>query len=205
MLKLYLIRHGETEWNTQNRYQGSTDISLNSVGEAQARAIANRMKNDEVDRIYSSDLSRAYETARYIAKAKNLNVQVIPQLKEINFGEWEGYTIPELEKIYGDEYKRFFLEPHLYPFPGEGSMKAVQMRVKKALEIIISNNPDGKVMVVSHGGIIKILIMTLMKMDLSFYKSFWLGNASLSILDQKETNSWVLSLLNDRCHLEVSN
>lgn len=201
MTKLYLIRHGETEWNIQNRYQGNTDIPLSFVGKMQAQAIANRMKNFEIDAIYSSDLSRAYDTAQYIAKEKNIDVQIIPQLKEINFGEWEGFTISELEKIYGDDYKRFFLEPHKYPFPGEGTMEAVQMRIKKALDRITSYNENSKIMIVSHGGILKVLIMSLLNIDLSFYKSFWLGNTSLSIIDKKDSDKWVLSLLNDRCHL----
>lgn len=201
MTKLYLIRHGETEWNIQNRYQGNTDIPLSFVGKMQAQAIANRMKNFEIDAIYSSDLSRAYDTAQYIAKEKNIDVQIIPQLKEINFGEWEGFTISELEKIYGDDYKRFFLEPHKYPFPGEGTMEAVQMRIKKALDRITFYNENSKIMIVSHGGILKVLIMSLLNIDLSFYKSFWLGNTSLSIIDKKDSDKWVLSLLNDRCHL----
>ncbi|HHW67867.1 MAG: phosphoserine phosphatase [Epulopiscium sp.] len=203
MTKFYLIRHGETEWNVQNRYQGITDIPLSSVGKLQAQAIATRMKDYEVDAIYASDLSRAFVTAKSIAKEKNLEVRTLPQLREINFGEWEGYTMTELEEIYGDDYKRFFMEPHKYPFPGEGSMEAVQMRVKKAVEIITSNHDHQKVVIVSHGGILKVLIMTLLELDLSFYKSFWLGNTSLSILDQKDTGKWVLSSLNDRCHLNT--
>jgi len=203
MTKFYLIRHGETEWNVQNRYQGITDIPLSSVGKLQAQAIATRMKDYEVDAIYASDLSRALVTAKSIAKEKNLEVRTLPQLREINFGEWEGYTMTELEEIYGDDYKRFFMEPHKYPFPGEGSMEAVQMRVKKAVEIITSNHDHQKVVIVSHGGILKVLIMTLLELDLSFYKSFWLGNTSLSILDQKDTGKWVLSSLNDRCHLNT--
>lgn len=203
MTKFYLIRHGETEWNVQNRYQGITDIPLSSVGKLQAQAIATRMKDYEVDAIYASDLSRALVTAKSIAKEKNLEVRTLPQLREINFGEWEGYTMIELEEIYGDDYKRFFMEPHKYPFPGEGSMEAVQMRVKKAVEIITSNHDHQKVVIVSHGGILKVLIMTLLELDLSFYKSFWLGNTSLSILDQKDTGKWVLSSLNDRCHLNT--
>lgn len=203
MTKFYLIRHGETEWNIQNRYQGATDIPLSSVGKLQTQAIANRMKDYEVDAIYSSDLSRAFATAKSIAKEKNLDVYTLPQLREINFGEWEGYTISELERLYGEEYKRFFLEPHKYPFPGEGSMEAVQMRIKKAVDIITSNHDNKKIVIVSHGGILKVLIMTLLELDLSFYKSFWLGNTSLSILDKKDTGKWVLSLLNDRCHLNI--
>lgn len=202
MLRLYLIRHGETEWNIQNKYQGITDIPLSSTGEKQAQAIANKMRKIKIDMIYSSNLSRAYETAKYISSEKKINIKVMPQLREINFGEWEGYTISELEIIYGEHYKRFILEPHKYDFPGEGSMQAVQSRVLKAIDAIIKEQSDGDIAIVSHGGVLKILIMSLLKIDLSFYKSFWLGNTSLSVMEKKDNGKWVLSLLNDCNHLE---
>ncbi|WP_058485435.1 histidine phosphatase family protein [Defluviitalea phaphyphila] len=201
MIKLYLIRHGETEWNLKHKYQGSTDVPLNDIGKKQALAIANRMEKYEIDAIYSSDLSRAYETANCIGNIKKLKVKVLPQLREINFGEWEGYTSSELKKIYGEEYKKFLLEPHKYTFPGEGSLKAVQMRLKEAIKIITSEHSSGNFIIVSHGAALKILIMTLLNIDLSLYRKFWLGNVSLSIIEKKDNDDWILSLLNDTSHL----
>ena len=92
----------------------------------------------------------------------------MPGLREISFGEWEGYTISELEELYGENYKRFFLEPHKYNFPGEGSMEAVQKRIRKAIGEIEKKHPKGDIVIVSHGGVLKILIMTLLEIDLSF-------------------------------------
>ncbi|NLJ89133.1 MAG: histidine phosphatase family protein [Epulopiscium sp.] len=202
MLKLYLVRHGETAWNIDNKYQGITDIPLNEIGIKQAQAIARRMKAFKIDKIYSSDLSRAYETGKLISREKNINIEKMPGLREISFGEWEGYTISELEELYGENYKRFFLEPHKYNFPGEGSMEAVQKRIRKAIGEIEKKHPKGDIVIVSHGGVLKILIMTLLEIDLSFFKSFWLGNTSLSIIEKKDNGKWILSLLNDRSHLE---
>lgn len=205
MLRLYLVRHGETKWNIENKYQGASDIPLSPVGIEQAQALARKIKAFKIDKIYSSDLSRAYETAKMIAKEKNLEIECMPGLREISFGEWEGYTIAQLKELYGDSYKKFFLEPHKYPFPGEGSMVAVQTRITKAVSEIVKKHPRGDILIVSHGGVLKVLIMSLLKIDLSFFKSFWLGNTSLSIIKKTDDDRWVLSLLNDLSHLEELN
>ncbi|NLK21746.1 MAG: histidine phosphatase family protein [Epulopiscium sp.] len=204
MLRLFLIRHGETEWNSLNKYQGTRDIPLSCTGIKQAKLLADRMKNYKIDAVFSSNLLRAYETAENISKTGNIPLGIIPQLREINFGEWEGHTTGELKKLYGEDYERFLIQPHKYNFPGEGSMQAVQARMKKAIEIITDKHCRGNIAVVSHGGVLKILILTLLNMDLGFYKSFWLGNTSLSIIDRKDTGNWVLSLLNDSNHLQIS-
>ena len=81
-------------------------------------------------------------------------------------------------------------------------MEAVQKRIRKAIGEIEKKHPKGDIVIVSHGGVLKILIMTLLEIDLSFFKSFWLGNTSLSIIEKKDNGKWILSLLNDRSHLE---
>ena len=99
MAKWYLIRHGETEWNTLGKYQGSSDIPLSSKGIQQAEKLKEKMSSISLSAIYSSDLQRAYKTAKPIALSHHLSIQPLDLIREINFGEWEGYTVEELKEI----------------------------------------------------------------------------------------------------------
>ncbi|NLL69562.1 MAG: histidine phosphatase family protein [Epulopiscium sp.] len=202
MSKWYLIRHGETSWNVLGKYQGSSDIPLSLEGQKQAQALKDKMAFVSLSAIYSSDLQRAYETAKTFAPSHQLPIQSLDLLREINFGEWEGYTAEELRKKYGQSYEQFVKEPFSYSFPGEGSLQKVQQRAKKAIEIIQQNHPTGNVAIVAHGGILKVMMIALLGWDLSFYKQFWLGNTSVSTIRLKQNGKHVLECLNDTCHLK---
>jgi len=202
MTKLYLIRHGLTEWNIHNRFQGSSDIPLCSEGIRQAQKLAERLKNIKFSSIYASDLSRAYETAKIIAQFHNIQVKKIPELREISFGEWEGLTKDEILQLKTYDFLAWKSSPHKVEFPGDGSLKKVQQRIEAGLKEIIENNMGEDIVLVSHGGSLKIAIITLLGLDLSFYNKFWLGNTSLSIIEIRKDRN-ILSLLNDTSHLET--
>ncbi len=201
MTRPYLIRHGETEWNIANKYQGKTDIPLSPKGIQQAEQLSKRLQSVKIDAIYSSDLKRAYDTGMKIAQKKEMKVHCMARLREIDFGEWEGYTIEQLQKIYGESYNNFLLEPYNYPFPGEGSMETVRQRIDEVIQKILQNECGGSIAIVSHGGVLKVALLQLLDLHVSFYKRFWLGNTSLSIIDIKEQGA-ILSLLNDTSHLQ---
>lgn len=201
MIRLYLIRHGETEWNMANRYQGKTDIGLSEKGRQQASLLSERMKKIQLDAIYTSDLSRAKDTAMEIAKDQKCKVMEMPQLREIDFGEWEGYTTAQLAEIYGDAFTKYLEEPHKTSFPGEGSFGKVQLRVDKALKEITDHHQEGNIAVVAHGAVLKIAILSLLRIEFDAFKRFWLGNTSITVIDIKE-NGNVLMSLNDTHHLE---
>ncbi|MDK2799918.1 MAG: phosphoserine phosphatase [Clostridiales bacterium] len=203
MTKLFLIRHGLTEWNKLNKFQGSSDISLCKEGVEQAKKLASRLSSYNFEAIYASDLSRAYDTATYIAQAHNLVVKKIPELREIHFGEWEGLTKDEIIKLKNYDFNRWKVSPHSEKFPGEGSFLNVQRRVMKGIHTILSRHTEGNIVIVSHGGSLKIIILSLLELDLSFYRKFWLGNTSLSIIELQQHRS-ILNLLNDMSHLENS-
>ena len=159
MLRLYMMRHGETVWNTERRYQGMTDIELSQTGIKQAECAEKRFENIEIDKIYCSPLKRAMATAKPIAEAKKLDIIPEENFREIHFGEWEGMTVPELKAKYGDTYMNFIKNPHLYDFPGEGNISNVINRLKPSLDRIIENE-SGNILIVSHGGIIRLMICT---------------------------------------------
>src|SRR5690554_3428122 len=104
---IYLTRHGETEWNVLRKTQGSRDISLTDRGIRQAECLANRLSGEVITHIYSSSLERAYRTAAAIGKKHGLFPAKREELKEVNFGVWEGLTVKQIEKYYPGQLERF--------------------------------------------------------------------------------------------------
>jgi len=144
MTTLFLARHGETDWNRELRIQGSSDVALNELGLEQAQALAQELADVELDAIYSSDLSRARETAAAVAETKALRVQFDPRLRERSFGSWEGLTRNDIEQRPGEHHD------------GE-SDEEVRARVLEAIQAIADAHPGEQVLVVSHGGALNAL------------------------------------------------
>jgi broad specificity phosphatase PhoE len=143
MTTLLLARHGETDWNREQRWQGQSDTPLNDTGRAQARALAEALASERIDAVYSSDLMRAHETARLIAEQRGLDVTAIPDLRERSFGSVEGMTTDEIQARYpGIEL----------PWSDGETREAMAGRVLATLERIADTHPDAYVLVVSHGG-----------------------------------------------------
>lgn len=199
MLRLYFMRHGETVWNTERRYQGMTDIELSDEGLRQAECAAKRFKNIKIDKIYASPLKRAMKTAEKIAAEKGLEIISEDDFREIHFGEWEGKTVPELTEKYGESYTNFIREPHKYGFPGEGSVENVINRIKPGIDRLIAED-EGNVLIVSHGGIIRLMIMYIMGLDSSWFTKMWINNTGVSIVEIKNDRRLLLTL-NDSAHL----
>ncbi|WP_041737561.1 histidine phosphatase family protein [Caldicellulosiruptor owensensis] len=200
MRRIYLVRHGETDWNRLNLVQGSIDTELNSTGIEQAKKIAERLKNKKIDIIFSSTLKRAYTTASYIKSYHPYAMfETSEKLNEINFGEWEGLSFEELERKYSHVYLMWKNHPDKAIFPGEGNLYAVMKRVKSFFDDILQKN-FSNIVIVTHGGIVKLSIIYFLNLPLDFYKKCWIGNASLSIVDIKGEKT-ILSLLNDMSHL----
>lgn len=137
MTTLLLVRHGETDWNAERRWQGHADVPLNARGRAQAEALAEQLAADHIDAIYSSDLSRAYDTAAIVAARVGLPVIVEPDLREIDVGPLEGLTSDEARAFDG--------------WHGE-PVEAHAERIMRALTRIAGSHPGGRVLAVTHGG-----------------------------------------------------
>ncbi len=200
MIKLYLIRHGETEWNAVKRFQGWTDIELSERGLAQAEFLGERFKKIHIDELYSSPLKRAVKTAEPISKATGVDIKTIEHFKEINFGEWEGKTRDELYELYGHKFEEFLSRPEEHTFPGDGSFKAVTERIKIGLDKIIHGRDNLNIAIVSHGGIIRLTIKYLLDIQQDLYNSTWIDNTSISLLHIRK-NGNLLRVLNDVSHI----
>jgi len=141
---LILVRHGETDWNFERRVQGHSDRPLNEKGRAQAHDLAEALAGEQLDAVYSSDLVRAHETARIVAERHRLEVTVVPDLREKNFGTWEGFT--------DDEIVARFPEARGGPWGDAETSEDLSERVLAALQRIADAHAGERVLVVSHGG-----------------------------------------------------
>ncbi len=189
-MNIYLIRHGETDWNDKLLFQGQTDIELNGRGRRQAASIGRWMKNRDIKAIYSSDLKRAFETAVIMKKKAGIKCKIIrcPGLRERHYGSLEGAHY----KNYLDRKK----------FDGERD-KVFFPRVKKAFEEIIRRSCGKNIAIVSHGGAVRAIIAQVL--GLKNYKRIRLYNASISELyhDEKQ-NACFVTLVNSVEHLGVN-
>lgn len=153
MTQLWLVRHGQTNWNLEGRYQGSRDIGLNENGQQQASAIAEGLKDVRFEAIYSSPLQRARRTAEWIAAKNELNplVQIDPRLVEVDLGEWEGKLFDDIQRQYPEEIQERKTNPlHARPPKGETALEVAQ-RMAEAADEISERHPQGPVLLVSHG------------------------------------------------------
>jgi broad specificity phosphatase PhoE len=150
MSRLILARHGETDWNREHRVQGQTDVPLNAAGLAQGERLADSLSAERLDAVYSSDLARARQTAEAVARRQGLEVVTDAALREKNFGSWEGLTDVEIAERFPDAVRGRW---------GDGeTTEDVAARVLPAIELIRARHPDGLVLVVSHGGAIRIVL-----------------------------------------------
>ena len=151
MTSLYLIRHGQTDWNIERRWQGQSDIPLNATGRQQAARLATELVTFNFSAIYSSDLSRAYETALALSQVNRLPIQREPRLREIHQGEWQGLREIDIQARYGNAFQERKQQPlHIAP-PGGETVVQVRDRVVSAVNDICIMHPDERVALVSHG------------------------------------------------------
>ncbi len=168
MTRLILIRHGETDYNLEKRYCGFGNPPLNSKGIWQAKKLAVRLKGLNVDRVYSSDLDRAYETAKIIFR--NNSIEKAKDLREMNFGLFEGLKHEEIIKTHAKLYRNWIDNPLRVKVPSGEGLVELERRVKKRLFLILCQDVGKTIALVSHGGPIKIILCQALKFGL---ESFW--------------------------------
>ena len=190
MLSLLLVRHGITIWNQEGRRSGHTDIPLAPEGIVQAQRIAERLRNEAIDAIWSSDLERARVTAEIIAESHQLPVRTTPLLREVCHGALEGLTRSE---VGGHDVAS---DPNFLRPPDAESYEEVWQRMIAARNLIQETHTEGSVLVVGHTGPLRMLLCDAIGATISARKYLCLDNASLSIIEYFDGQSR-LRLLND--------
>lgn len=198
---ILLIRHGETEWNKLGKFQGCTDISLAENGINQARLLKERLNND-FDYIYSSPLSRAFQTAKILVEDTNKDVIVANEIREINYGNWEGLTIKGIEENFPELFKAWRTDSVIAPFSGgDASLKNASNRAVKCIMDIVKEHRGKKIVIVAHGGIIKAGLIGIFGFDMTMYHKMALGNTCINTITFNDELKPVLVGLNDTNHL----
>ena len=203
MLRVMLVRHGETEWNRLRQIQGgNSDIPLNERGKQQAERLASRLKSEPIQAIYSSPLQRSLDTAQAIARYHQLEVCLEPDLREFDLGELEGIRIEDLNKGYREVLFVNSQGEILPRVPGGESLKEVQQRAWNAIQRLVSQHPDGLIVVVSHYFVLLTIICSGLNLPLLEMGRLRLDASSLTTLTFSRPTPRLL-LLNDTCHLET--
>jgi broad specificity phosphatase PhoE len=155
---VYLIRHGETDWNRNGRWQGQTDVPLNAAGLAQAEILARRLAARRFDSLYSSDLQRAAQTAEIVGRAIGLRAALTPALREIDLGRWSGHTRMEIAQLFPEDWRRLETDEDIARGGGE-TFAAFQGRLTAWLDGAARREAGRSLCAVTHGGCIRAVLL----------------------------------------------
>lgn len=185
--RLIFVRHAEAEGNKIRRFHGWTDSDLTERGHLQAQRVADRLKDVDIDVLYSSSLKRTLQTAGYISVAKGLPIVRTDKLKEINGGDWEDSTWEELQERWPEAYDTWDNRPHEHKMPNGESMEEFQERLVKEVMAIIHANTGRNICIVTHGTAIRALICHFRACTLKeMVNVAWCDNTAITILDYEE-------------------
>jgi 2,3-bisphosphoglycerate-dependent phosphoglycerate mutase len=200
--RILLVRHGETDWNATGRIQGHNDTPLNAAGCLQAQRAAQRLAREPIRALYSSDLSRAFETATIIGASLGLTVVASPRLRERRYGAWEGLTAAEIQARYPELFAIWRSRSTDFAPPQGETRNELLTRALAELQLIARRHPNDAVVVVTHGGLCYVLISHILGSVNGNQREFSFGNASIHTL-HVTGNQWAVISMNDAAHLEV--
>jgi broad specificity phosphatase PhoE len=205
---VYLVRHGETTWNVERRFQGQLDVELSKTGLRQAEAVARWLAGQPVEfaAIYSSDLKRASRTALIIGAKLGLVPRLDPALREINVGEWQGLVASEIEARFPGQLEEWQEKIDSFTLPGGESIPVVQDRIYAAYQEIVEQHPGEAIIIVSHGAALAALMAALHDWDLVetwHTKRARMGNThvSVAVFDHERSKHEII-IMNSGEHLE---
>lgn len=201
MVRLVLLRHGQTEWNRVERFRGRIDLDLDETGLRQAEATARRLAPLSVSAVYASPLKRAWCTAEAIATVRGLQVQALPGLIDADYGAWQGLSPEEVAQRDGQRYAQWLESPHQVQFPGGESLPQVQMRARAAVDEALARHPDQTVAMVTHKVVCKLLALSFLRLDASHFWKIEQDVCALNLFEFWEGRA-VTVKLNDTCHLK---
>ena len=202
MGNLFIVRHGQTVWNKEDRIQGHTDIALSERGIQQARLLRDRLAPARIDAAYTSDLSRASETAEIILEGRDVPIHPTSRLREYQKGAHEGLTFREIRARFPRDFPTYVTKDLDYAPDGGESTRAVSARMGAVIEEIKMAHLEESVLVVGHGGSLRGAMRALLGMPLDANWRFLFGNCTLTIVDTYADNA-VLRLFNDGSHLNA--
>ena len=200
MLEILLIRHGQTDWNLNGRIMGYRPIPLNAVGRRQSEALRGVLGPLRLKAIYTSPILRAVETARLMAKGRRVRILKAPEVREIEYGDWVGRTFEEVSKERN--YRIYHTTPRHACAPGGERMTEVHKRVVGFIEKLRKRHREGRIAVVSHADVIKVILVHYLNLDLNELLRIRIDNGALSSLSFNGSQTRVLGV---NCHPTLQN
>ena len=200
-MKIYLVRHGETQWNSEGRFQGQIDIPLNDIGISQALATARASLRLGLTALYSSPLKRTIQVAQHISSITGIPINLDPGLMELNLGSLEGITGNDMRRNWPEVWNQWRLDPSLVSMPKGESLINLSDRSWKSFENIQqTHTDDAQIAIVSHNFAIRCICAKILKMPLSNFHSMTLSLSSITTVELFR-NSWRILRYNSVSHL----
>lgn len=197
--RIVLVRHGETAANRQRRFAGSTDLELTETGREQAEALGRRLREVRIDALHVSPLARCAQTAEPIVASTGLEPRVVPEIRELDFGDWEMLDLDEVRERDPDGFGRW-ISDEAVPVPGGESWVELGARVEEWWDQVARCYEDRTVLAVTHGGVILWLARRVVHAPREAMIAFEVDPSSVTIL-QSRGHLWRIRVLNDTTHL----
>jgi broad specificity phosphatase PhoE len=201
MTEFVLVRHGETDWNTEKIFRGRADVTLNDIGLRQADLLGEYLSGEKIDGVYSSPLQRAVRTAEAIAAPHRLEVKIVASLNDLDCGGWQGLTTGQVRAKSPALYRDWLERPERVRLPGGENLAEVRDRVMPFVRGLVKNYKEGKLVLVSHRLVHKVLICALLGLENSFIWSFQLDTGGITRFNYDGARA-VLIAHNDTGHLK---
>ncbi len=197
-MKIYVIRHGETQWNKEEVFRGRKDILLNETGQKQAEMVGLYLRDKGITRIVSSPLGRAVQTAEAISRTTGVPIERMEEFTDINFGIWEGLTLQKVEESYPADLAVWKTSPERFRVNGGETLATVRERIEDGL-LKTAHVEEGSIAVVTHRVICKLLVLQCLKIGNEHFWDLRYDPASITLLEQSH-KTCTLVFSNDTCH-----
>lgn len=197
---IYIVRHGQTEWNLLGKTQGHGNSDLTPKGIEQAELLADSMTKYPIDYIYSSDLGRAYQTAEIIGNKLNIEVEKTEALREMNFGTWEGRIIKDIIEEDPELYKMWRNEPHLAKIPQGETLSQIKERTDAFIKEINEKYNGKHIVLVTHSLCARIMLLSFLDSDVKNIYRINQANTALNIIELRDYGPVVMKM-NDTTHI----
>jgi broad specificity phosphatase PhoE len=199
MTELILARHGETEWNVGKIFRGRADVNLDAVGVKQADLLGKYLGNCRLEAVYSSPLKRALDTATIVARYQKVGVHTAEDIIDLDYGEWQSLSEQQVERLYPALLKEWHNSPHKARIPGGESLEDVRGRVIELVNDVLSRH-QGRILLVSHRVVLKVLICYLLGLDDSHFWNISQDVCGITVFNYVD-GRFVLTRHNDTSHL----
>lgn len=197
----FIVRHGQTDWNVIGKTQGHGNSNLTKDGVEQAKSLAKFLKTQNIDYIFSSDLQRAVDTAQIVADEINLKINKIKDLREMNFGLWEGLLLDEIKNNYGESYKVWREKPHIAQIEKGETLNLIKQRTENFIKELNEKYENKNILLVSHSVTVRVMMLSFLNSGLENIYRIKQDNTAVNIVKIKSYAPVVIKM-NDTSHLD---